>query len=143
MESPDTRVAMDVPTPKGQATLIFPTNPKQEEGQEERTEEKKRIHKEARRALIQQIQWEKVWITTQQTQLIDKIKERVKEDLRFLPDPSLSVNLNTRKVLSNTTQECYFDKVHSKLFHDLTMGKSMSPSSSQDTRAKFEIHPHP
>jgi hypothetical protein len=38
MESPDTRAAMDVPTPKGPATLILPANPKQEEEQEERTE---------------------------------------------------------------------------------------------------------
>ena len=110
-----------------------------EEEQKERQRRTKRSKKEAKRALDQKIEGKRAWITNQQTHMIEKIVERVKETCGFLPDSSLFVKLNARKILGNTTKECYFNKVSNRPFRDLTLGKSIPPAAYEilDLGLKF------
>ncbi len=54
------------------------------------------------------------------------IAEReTQESYGFLPDPEISIHLNARHVLGNTSLDVYFSHFTNKTFHDLTSGKSL------------------
>ena len=59
------------------------------------------------------------------------IAEReTQESYGFLPDPKVSIHLNARHVLGNTSPDVYFSHFTNKIFHDLTSGKSL-PAAAQ------------
>ena len=47
-----------------------------------------------------------------------------------MPNLGLSVHLNARLVLGNTTPQCYFYHLMNKTFHDLTNGRSMPAAAT-------------
>ena len=57
-------------------------------------------------------------------------ERETQESYGFLPDPKVSIHLNARHVLGNTSPDVYFSHFINKTFHDLTSGKSL-PAAAQ------------
>jgi hypothetical protein len=56
-------------------------------------------------------------------------ERETQESYGFLP-PEVSIHLNARHVLGNTSPDVYFSHFINKTFHDLTSGKSL-PAAAQ------------
>ena len=81
--------------------------------------QKTKIERERTESLI----WWKVGRYKHQLAQIDcAIEKETRTNFGFIPDINISVNLNARIVLGNTTTEEYFNHVTNKRFHDLTTG---------------------
>ena len=76
------------------------------------------------------IWWEAGRYKHQLEQMDCAIEKETRENLGFVPDINISVHLNARIVLGNTTTAAYFSHFTNKSFDDLTTGNSIPAAAA-------------
>jgi hypothetical protein len=78
-----------------------------------------KIKRERTKSLIW---WEEGRYKHQLAQIDCAIEKETRTNFRFIPDINISIHLNARIVLGNTTTAEYFNHITNKRFYDLTTG---------------------